>query len=362
MDQFTYVGMDVHKDTISIAVLRGSEEVPTTCQIPNDPQAIRRFFKRLGDPAGIRSCYEAGPCGFELHRFLGSLGIRCDVIAPSRIPRRPGDRVKTDRRDAIQLVRLLRAGELTAIHVPTPQEEAIRDLVRAREDLRRDIVASGHRLSKFLLRHGLAYREGKAWTQGYWTWLKAVRFDLPPLQTTLDHYILSLRTRLDQRDGLDAELRTLAESGPHAPAVARLRCLKGIDTLTALAIVAEVQDFRRFATAPEFMGFLGLVPSESSTGSSQNRGAITKTGNGHVRRLLVEAAWAYRHRPKVGPELKARQEGQSPFVRATAWKAQLRLHRRYRRFQAKGRSHQLTIVAMAGELAGFVWALMTQAA
>lgn len=362
MDQFTYVGMDVHKDSIVIASVRGSEEVPTTCEIPNDPQAIRRLFKRLGAPGEIRACYEAGPCGFVLHRFVGSLGIRCDVIAPSRIPRRPGDRVKTDRRDAIQLVRLLRAGELTAIHVPTPPEEAIRDLVRAREDLRRDIMAARHRLSKFLLRHDLTYRDGKAWTDGYWTWLKTVRFDLPALNTTLDHYILSLRTRLDQRDGIDAELRRIADSGPFAAAVARLRCLRGIDTLSALSIVTEIQDFHRFVTAPEFMSFLGLVPSEYSSGASQNRGRITKTGNGHARRILVEAAWAYRHRPSVGPELKARQEGQSAFVRATSWKAQLRLHRRYRRFQAKGRPHQLTIVALARELAGFVWSLMVDAA
>jgi transposase len=354
--------MDVHKDTIALGCLQGSSDSPVTFQIPNDPATIRRTITRLRAEGDLRTCTEAGPCGFALWRQLTQMEVACDVIAPSLIPRRPGDRVKTDRRDAVNLARLLRAGQLTAVRVPTEAEEAVRDRVRAREALRRDILISRHRLLKFLLRQGRIYRDGVPWTQKHRVWLDALEFPLPALRATFDHYRLSLQTRWDQRVDLDAGLLLIAQGPSYQRAVDRLRALRGIDSISALTIVAEVNDFRRFGTAAEFMGFIGIVPTEYSSGPSQQRGSITKTGNAHLRRVRVEAAWHYRHRPRLDGSLKQRQQGQPPAVRALAWKAQQRLYRRYHPLLARGKRSQVAAIAVARELAGFVWALMQESA
>lgn len=361
MSQFiTYVGMDVHKETIALACFGEAGDEPVTFEIPNDGGKIRRAMVRLQRDGELKTCYEAGPCGYALWRQLRGMNVACDVIAPSLIPRRPGDRVKTDRRDAIQLARLLRAGQLTPVHVPTEAQEAVRDLVRARDALRRDILTARHRLLKFLLRHGRVYRDGVPWTQKHRAWLDGLNFDLAAERAAFQQHRLSLQTRWDQRVELDAHLLQIAESAPYDAPVARLRVLRGINSISALTILAEVHDFRRFATAAGFMSFIGIVPSEHSSGPSHVRGSITKTGNAHLRRVLVEAAWHYRHRPRLSGQLKQRQEGQPAHRRALAWKAQQRLHRRFHRLVARGKRPQVAIIAVARELAGFVWALMQE--
>ena len=252
------VGLDVHKDTIAVCWLRGDSREEDTCQIPNEPRAIRRLFRRLGAEGALQVCDEAGPCGFPVRRQLQAMGIACAVIAPSLIPRRPGERVKTDRRDARKLARFYRAGELTPIHIPTETEEAVRDLLRCREDLGEDVTRQRHRLGKFLLRHGRIWREGRPWTLRHWTWLRAERFDDPTAQRTCDEYLAHHDFGIDRLRALDRELEALAEQPPWQPLVARLRCLRGIDTLSALTLLAEIQDFHRFRSPRELMSFVGL--------------------------------------------------------------------------------------------------------
>lgn len=305
--------------------------------------------------------YEAGPCGFELQRALVGQGIPCDVIAPALIPRRPGDRIKTDRRDAAQLAVLFRAGALTAIHIPTEQEEAARDLLRCREDIRADLLRARHRLSKFLLRHGRRFTgTKKAWSKRHEVWLRAQTWPLPALEQTHQAYLRTVDEAVARLRAVEGDLRGLLDLAPLRRRVERLRCFRGIDDLTALTIAAELGDARRFATAPSLMAFVGLIPSEHSSGTKQARGAITKTGNAHLRRVLVEAAWHYRHHPFVGDTLRARQRGAPPPVIAHAWTAQQRLHRRYARLAARGKPKQHVVTAVARELTGFVWAALTQ--
>lgn len=356
----TWVGLDVHKDTIAVCWLRGDSQVEETREIANEERAIRTLFKRLAGEGEVRACYEAGPCGYPVRRQLEQMGIACDVIAPAMIPRRPGDRIKTDSRDARKLARLYRAGELTPIRVPTEGEEAVRDLVRCREDLGEDVTRMRHRLSKFLLRHGRIWRVTRNWTERHWAWLRTQRFDDPAAQRTLDEYLAQLDFGVDRLRALDREIAAVAEKEPWKPMVGRLRCLRGIDTLSALTLLAEVQDFRRFRSPRELMNFVGLVPSIRASGSSEHRGPITKNGNAHVRRVLVEAAWHYRHRPMMAGRLRERSEGQSEAVRTEAMKAQHRLHHRYRRLVGRGKRPQVAVVAVARELAAFVWALLVK--
>jgi len=355
-----WIGLDVHKDTIAVCWLRGDSRQEETCQIPNEPRAIRKLVRRLGAEGDLRVCYEAGPCGYPVRRQLESLGIACDVVAPSLIPRRPGDRVKTDRRDARKLARLYRAGELTPIHIPTEAEEAVRDLVRCREDLGEDVARQRHRLGKFLLRHGRIWRDGRAWTLRHWAWLRAQRFDDPAAQRTFDEYLAQLDFGLDRLRAFDRELEAVAEQAPWQPLVARLRCLRGIDTLSALTLLAEIQDFRRFRSPRELMSFVGLVPSVHASGGTERRGGITKNGNAHVRRILVEAAWHYRHRPTEAGRLRARAQTQPEAIRAEALKAQHRLHRRYWRLVGRGKLPPIAVVAVARELCDFIWALLVK--
>ncbi len=353
-----FVGMDVHKEFNAISVLEGdSSEGRPTVKMPNDPAKLKRYFSRLKKEGEVRACYEAGSCGYEVYRLLASMGVACDVVAPSLIPVRAGDRVKTDRRDAEKLARLFRAGELTSIRVPTEAEEALRDLVRCREDAREDIQRERHRLLKFLLRHGRIFSEGQHWTLSHWSWLRRQKFEEPAAQTVFVEYLGRLGSTLERLRALDQEIVAVAEREPYQAKVARLRCLRGINTLTAVALVAEICDFRRFEHPRDLMAFLGLVPSERSSGGKQRRGGITKTGNSHARRVLVEAAWHYRHLPARSKALRARWKGQPEMIVAHAWKAQERLHRRFFRLTSRGKPSQVAVVAVARELCGFVWAI-----
>lgn len=353
----THLGLDVHKDSIAVAVLRPGELEPDQRVIANTPEALRKLVARH-DRSSLVACYEAGPTGYEIHRVLASLNVACDVVAPSLIPKRSGERVKTDRLDARNLARLHRAGQLTPIRVPTAEEEALRDLVRVREDLKDDRRRMQLRIKSFLLRQGRRcpdHRRG--WSRRYRLWVNAQRFDDPNAQLTFDHLLAALNTRTVQLDEIDRRLVEAAERPPMAEAVARLRTFRGIETLSALTIATEVCDFRCFPSASSFMGFTGLVPSEHSSGLREHRGSITKTGNAHLRRVLVEAAWSYRHKPFVRPAMAKRSEGQAPEVLAYSWQAQVRLHDKFRRVAAR-KNRNVATVAVARELAGFIWGLM----
>jgi transposase len=354
-----HLGLDVHKDTISVGILRPDQQVPDVERISHDDVSIRRLVGRLGDPGMLRACYEAGPTGFELARLLDSMQVSCQVVAPSLIPKAPGDKVKTDRRDARRLARLHRAGELVAIRVPTVAEEAVRDLCRTRVDMVEDLTRARNRLGKFLLRHGRVWRGGSTWTHAYQTWLGAQRFDHAALTQTFGHYLAVVEVRNQQLDAVEAELAGWCQRPPFDWQVARLAAYRGVTRLGALTVAAEVCDWRRFASASQFMGFCGLVPSEYSSGSSTHRGRLTKAGNAHLRRQLVESAWAYQHRPSVGLALRARQHGLDPAVVARAWAAQQRLSGRFRALAARKNTKSIVAAAIARELAGFLWAEMT---
>ena len=353
-----HLGMDTSRDKIVVGILRSDESSPDVEVIFNDEASIRRFVHRFADSGRLRACYEAGPVGFELHRLLTSMGVACQVVAPSLIPIAPGDRVKTDRRDCRRLARLLRAGELVAIRVPDPAEEAVRDLCRARADLVDDRTRTRHRLSKFLLRHDRIWR-GEGWTGKHEQWLITQRFDDPALTMTYRHYRGMLTARDGELAGIEADLAYWYEHGPFADAVARLAAYRGVARLGALTIASEVGDWRRFPKASTFMGFTGLVPSEYSSGSSVHRGHITKAGNAHLRTQLIESAWSYQHRAGLSRTITRRHKGLSPTTVARSWAAQQRLCGHFRRLAARKTSRNVVAVAIARELAGFLWAEMT---
>jgi len=354
-----HLGMDVAKNMIVVAILPPGVETPAVDRIANDEPTIRRLIDRFEDRSRLRTCYEAGPTGFGLYRLLTSMGVACDVVAPSLIPKAPGDRVKTDKRDSRRLARLHRAGELVAIAIPTPQQEAVRDLCRARAALVADQARARQRLDKFLLRHDRVYRDGSRWTVRHDQWLAAQRFDDAALRSTYGHYRAVTSVR-------DAEVRAVEEAltpwfdrGPFAAATHRLAAYRGIAYLGGLTLASEVFDWRRFGSAVQFMGFTGLVPSEYSTGESVRRGHITKTGNGHVRTQLIESAWSYQHRATVGVVLRRRQAHADPDAIARSWACQQHLCARFRRLLARKASKNVVVTAIARELAGFVWAEMT---
>jgi transposase len=348
------VGLDVHARSIRLAALRADELVEERT-LPYDEEAVERVLRRW---PGVRCCYEAGPTGFGLYRHLIGRGIDCVVVAPGLVPQRPGDRVKTDPRDARRLARLHAGGLLEPIHVPSRELEAARDLVRAREDARLDRMRGRHRLSKFCLRHGRRL-PWKSWGIARRKWLGEQRFEFAAQQQSFDTYVHALDL-VDRRiEALERAIEEAAGRGPWRELVARLRCLRGIDTLTAFALVAEIGDFDRFRSAEELMAFVGLVPSEHSSGEQRRQGSITKVGNAHVRRLLVESAWHARRRPTVGYRLARRQRGQEAAVVERAWRCQQRLQRRWRRMAGRGKPQQKIVVACARELAGFVWAIAT---
>ncbi len=359
MQDVTHIGLDVHKDTIAVATLRPGEHLPDERVIANTPEAIRQLFDHVPGRDHVAACYEAGPTGYDTHRLLTQLGVSFDVIAPALIPRRTGRRVKTDRLDARALARLHRAGELTTIRVPTHEEEAVRELVRLREDLKDDRRRAQQRLKSMLLRHGKRPpTRTRGWSLAYERWVRAQRFEEPAAALAFSHVLATLDARRAELACLDAELERAAQAPPLAGPVLRLRCFRGIDTLSAVTIAAEVCDFHRFETAPSFMAFTGLVPSEHSSGATERRGPITKAGNAHVRRVLVEAAWSYRHHPAVGEKLRRRIHGQPPEVIACAWRAQLRLCSRFRTLSYT-KQPGVVATAVARELAGFVWGMMT---
>jgi transposase len=361
--RFTHLGMDVHKDSISVGILPPDRESPEVDKIVHDEPMVRRLVGRLvdqiGDPRLLRACYEAGPTGYGLHRLLESMGVRCDVIAPALIPRAPGDRVKTDKRDCRRLARLHRMGELVAIRVPSEAEEGVRDLCRARGDLIEDRRRARQRLSAFLLRHGVVWRDGSAWTIKHLEWLGSRRFTDRAVQATYERYLATATVREADVDAIEADLLPWFDAELFHDRCSRLACYRGIDRIGALTLVSEVCDWRRFESAHRHMAFVGLVPSEYSSGERTFRGHLTKAGNVHVRRQLVESAWAYQYPANVTRQITRRQEGAHPDTVTRAWQAQLRLCRRFRLLAARKDSRNVVAAAVARELAGFVWAEMT---
>lgn len=359
-DTMKYVGLDVSKEKIAVAVAdEGREEPRYWGMIPHTPEAIKKLMKKLGDSENLQVCYEAGPTGYALYRLLLTLNIHCTVIAPSLIPQRPGERIKTDRRDAIRLAQLYRAGELTAVYVPTEEDEALRDLVRCREDSKEDELRAKHRLSKFLLRNDIRPPSDivSKWTVKYYRWLDTVKFKNTKLQVVFREYYHQVKEIQQRILRLEEEIKVQATEGIHAPTIQALQALRGVALITATSIVAEIGSFKRFSTPRQFMAYVGLIPSEYSSGESRRQGKITKTGNRHVRRLLVESAWSYRYQPAVKGELQRRQKGQSPSIQAISWKAQNRLHKKYFRLLSRGKESGKAITAVARELAGFIWSV-----
>jgi transposase len=360
MERTTVVGLDVHKRTTSVAIAEGERggEVCVFGEIPSTPEALQRLVQRLQRPGRrLCFCYEAGPSGYGVHRQLRGLGQDCSVVAPSLIPRRPGDRVKTNRRDAAQLARLHRAGELISVWVPDDAHEAMRDLVRARATARRVLGKARQHVQGFLLRHGRVYSGARGWTQAYRRWLTTVRFDHPAQQIVLQDYIHAIDDAEARLARLESQIRELLPTWSMAPVVEAIQAMRGVGLIVAVTVVAEVGDFSRFANPRQLMAYLGLVPSEHSSGTSIRRGGITKAGNVHARRVLIEGAWTYRMQARVSRKLHDRLEGLPQAVRDAAWRAQVRLCQRYRRLAAAGKPKVVVTTAIAREMVGFIWAI-----
>jgi transposase len=352
------VGLDVHKKTITLAVLpAGSDRTMGTLTIENNPAAVEKSVRHATSNGPAEFVYEAGPCGYEVQRQITAMGHVCVVVAPGLIPVRPGDRVKTDRRDAEKLARLHRAGELTTIRIPSREEEAARDLPRTREDVLADRLRARNRMSKFLLRQGRVFNETKSWGTAYWTWLRAQNFEWKALEQTFQAYLRTVEEADARLEVMDRQLLDLAQTQAYRTQVQYLRCFKGIDTLSALTIAVEAQEFQRFEKASGFMSYTGAVPSEHSSGGRVKRGRITRVGNAHIRRVLTEAAWSYRYRNTQGAALLKRRVGCPPEVIGIAKKAQDRLHRKFGRMISRNKPSQVAVVAVARELAGFIWAM-----
>ena len=362
-DRAVCVGLDTHKAKIAVAVAEPgrSGDVRFQGEVANQPEAVRRLIERLADKHGkLRVCYEAGPCGYGLHRQITALGHDCTVVAPSLVPVRAGNRVKTNRRDAVTLARLHRAGELTAVWIPDPTHEAMRDLVRARTAAMEAVRRARQQLQGFLLRHDRVFTGRTTWSPAHRRWLAGLRFEHPAQQVVLQEQLDAVAEAERRRDRLDAQIRELAPTWSLAPVVAALQAMRGIAFLSAVVLAAEVGDFRRFANPRQLMAWLGLVPSEHSSGPRVERGGITKAGNGRARRVLVEGAWSYRFPARVTGPIQARLEGVPDAVRTIAWKAQLRLCARYRRLVAAGKNANLVTAAIAREMAAFAWAIACQ--
>jgi len=360
MRNVRFIGLDVHAETIAVAVAEPGGEVRSLGTIPNRPEPVARLIRKLGKPEQLRVCYEAGPTGYVLYWQLSELGVKCEVIAPTLVPVKAGDRVKTDRRDAEKLARCYRAGDLTPVWVPDAAHEGLRDLVRARLAARRDQLRARNRLGKFLLRHGRRAPDGTtAWGIKHLAWVKRQSFEQAAQQATVVDYLHEVEhaaeriVRLER--SIDAAIETLPQK-LHA-VIDALQSLRGIAKISAVSIMAEVGELSRFESARQLMGYSGAVSREHSSGERVRRGSISKTGNAHLRRIVIEAAWAYRHRPGLGAALMARQREQSEDIKAIAWKAQHRLHGRYAKLLAKGKPKQQVITAVGRELLGFIWAI-----
>jgi transposase len=361
MKKVRFIGLDVHADTIAVAVAEPGGEVRSLGMVPNRPESIRKLVKKLGSSEQLRVCYEAGPTGYVIYWQLTALGVQCEVVAPTLVPTKAGDRVKTDRRDAEKLARSYRAGDLTAVWVPDAAHEALRDLVRAREAAKKDQLRARHRLGKFLLRHGRRPPIAMtAWTQRHLTWVKsAVHFEQAAQEATLLDYIHEVDHVAGRLERLECAIDHAVQTAPARmrAVIDALQALRGIALVSAVTIVAEVGELSRFARAPQVMGYSGMGARADSSGERRRRGGITKTGNAHLRRIVIEAAWAYRHRPSVGGALRKRQATLSDEVKAIAWKAQHRLHGRYRTLLGRGKCQQQVVTAVGRELLGFIWAI-----
>jgi transposase len=361
MKRIKFVGLDVHAETIAVAVAEQDGEVRSLGVIPNREESVRKLVKKLGPVEQLRFCYEAGPTGYALYWQLVKLGASCEVVAPTLVPVKAGDRVKTDRRDSLKLARNYRSNELTAVWVPDAEHEALRDLVRAREAAKKDQLRARHRLGKFLLRHGRRAPLGvRSWTIKYLEWVKRdVHFAARAQEVTLLDYLHEVEhaaARVARLEGAIEEAVKLAPPAMRA-VIQGLQALRGVARISAVTIVAELGEITRFGNARQLMAYGGIVASEDSSGERTRRGGITKTGNAHVRRVVVEAAWAYRHRPGIGVTLRKRQEGVSEEVKEIAWKAQHRLHAKYGKLMAKGKNKGVVVTAVARELLGFLWAI-----
>lgn len=358
-----FVGMDVHGETIAVAVAEASGEVRDVGIIANRPEAVRKMMGKLGPVEQIRACYEAGPTGYGVYWQLIQLGIACEVIAPTLIPSKPGDRIKTDRRDAAKLARCYRAGDLTAVWVPDKDHEALRDLVRQREAAVQDRHRARQRFGKFLLRHGCNKPEKmKRWTQTYMAWIQKLRFEQFGLMATLEDHIQEIdhvNLRVERLEKKIDEAVALAPSETQE-VIAGLQALRGVAKMTATTVVVELGQLSRFNTPSQLMAYCGMVPSEHSSGGKIRKGGITKTGNAHVRRVLIESSWSYRHRPARGGLLAKRQKGLDPALIEIGWKAQHRLHKRYQHLTNRGKNKPQTVTAIGRELLGFMWSIATK--
>ncbi len=352
--------MDVHKETIAIAVIRdNNRNVEFERQIRNDAGRIKKFFKRLQDKGeNIICCYEAGPTGFAIYRQLEEMDITCYIAAPSLLPRKPGDRIKTDKRDAIMLAKVLRNQEIVPVHVPTKSDESVRDYLRMCDDMKSDLKKQKQRLLQFLLRIGKKFETGKKyWTGVHRMWLKSLKFQEGMHRLVFDEYYTAIVEQEAKIDRIKEKIEVMSTEDAYAERVSKLRCFKGIDTLTALTFVVEIGDFRRFGKAHEFMAYMGLVPSESSSGDKRRTGGITKAGNSRLRKLLIESSWHYRHY-KPSKRLAVRRKGQEIGIIAYADKAGKRLNRKYMKLISGGKIPQKTVTAVARELSGFIWGMM----
>ena len=359
-----YLGMDVHKDSITIAVLPQAAKAPTRLEkLPNDLPKLQKWIARIARDGEIRACYEASGAGYVLHRALTEWGYACAVMAPSLIPKRSGVQRKHDQRDAADLARLYRAGELVAVRIPSEADERVRDVVRCRETFQREILKSRHYILKFLARRGFVFREGTNWCTPHLQWLQHLTTDGSPLapedRLVYREYHALLLYKLQRREELDRQIERLAELPTLAPMVKQRQCFRGISVHSAMVLATEIVDWRRFERPNQLACYLGLIPREDSSGDRQRLGSITKAGNSHCRHVLTQAAWSYRHRPQTSVDLKRRQEGQPPAVITHAWKAQQRLHQRYNHLSYRKRP-QIAVVAVARELVGFLWAVMRE--
>ena len=363
-EKVRFLGLDVHAETIAVAVAEADGEVRSLGVIANRAESVRKLVKKLGPVEHLRACYEAGPTGYVLYWQLIELGVECAVIAPTLVPVKAGDRVKTDRRDAGKLARSHRSGDLTAVWVPDAGTEALRDLVRAREAAKQDQLRARHRLSKFLLRTGQRPGAGvKAWTKLYMTWVRQLRYEQAAREWARLDYLHEVEHMAERVKRLE---QAITEAVKLAPAemqevICGLQALRGIAQISAVTIVAELGNVSRFESARQLMGYSGTVPSENSSGKRQQRGSITKTGNAHLRRIAIEAAWSYRLRPGIGPGLRKRQEGVPEEIKEIAWKAQIRLCKRYARLAAAGKDQRKIVTAVGRELLGFIWAIGVKA-
>lgn len=353
-----YIGLDVHKERNEVAIAESSGEVRLYGSISNDLHALEKLVQKLkGENIVLHFVYEAGPCGFVIYRRLQQLGLDCVVVAPSLIPKKAGDQVKTDRRDAVMLARLHRAGELTGVHVPDERDEALRDLVRARTDAVSDLRDNRHRLKAFLLRHGYRYSGKSSWTEAHLRYLRELVLAHPAHKVVLEEYLMAITQASERIKRFEEHIATQAAQWRMKPVVEALMGLRGVQLLTAVALVAELGDLSRFAHPRQLMAYLGLVSREYSSGNSRRQGGITKAGNGHARWFVIEAAQHYRLAPKVSKELAPRQEKLPARLKEISWNAQVRLHKKYWALMLRGKTVQKIQVAVARELVGFVWAM-----